>query len=357
MTRKKVPAGSAVRLTGTTSQSEAPARIASASRPHLRNILRWALVASLLIALMMYIRFWRYVQTGGETPAGRPNVADAFLPLGGLAAFKTWVATGYFDPTHPAAIVIVVAIVVTAWLFRRAPCAWLCPIGLLSEHLGNLGRRLFGRNIKIPRWLDVGLLGVKYVGTFIFLWWLLSAPVGSLRAMMGTPYFAVADMKLFEVYAKSGIGITAVAGALLLVSIPVKSAWCRYLCPYGALQGIFGVLSPIVLVKRDATCTRCKRCDGVCPNGVEISSSAGTVVSAECMGCTGCVSACPRPGTLSMKIAGRTSLEPMAFGLAFVAVFLLIVTVAVMTGRFGSGLSPQDYRAMFQMSSEVSIPR
>lgn len=357
MTRKKVPAGSAVKLTRETSQSEGPARIASASRPQLRDTLRWTLVASLLIALMMYIRFWSYVQTGGEAPVFRPNVADAFLPLGGLAGLKTWIATGYFDPTHPAAIVIVVAIVVTAWLFRRAPCSWLCPIGFVSEHLGNLGRRLFGRNVKISRWLDVGLLGVKYVGTFIFLWWLLSAPVGSLRAMMGTPYFAVADMKLFDVYSESGVGIIAIAGALLLVSIPVRSAWCRYLCPYGALQGMFGVLSPIVLMKRDSTCTRCRRCDSVCPNGVEISSSVGTVVSAECMGCTGCVSTCPRPGTLSMRIAGRKHLEPTAFGLAFVAAFLAIVTIAVMTGRFGSGLSPQDYRTMFQMSSEVNIPK
>lgn len=356
MTLKKVPAGSDARLTPT-SPSTAPARFASASRPPLRNIVRGALVASLLIALIMYVRFWMYVQTGDGMPAFRPNVADAFLPLGGLAALKTWIATGYFDPTHPAALVVVVAIIVTAWLFRRAPCAWLCPIGLLSEYLGKLGERLFGRSVRIPRWLDLGLLGVKYVGTFLFLWWLLSAPVGSLLAMMGTPYFAVADMKLFSVYAKSGVGIIAAAGALLLVSIPVKSAWCRYLCPYGALQGIFGVLSPIVLVKRDATCNRCRRCDGACPNGVQVSSSVGAVVSAECMGCTSCVSACPRPGTLSMRIAGRTPLEPMAFGLAFVAVFLLIVTIAVATGRFGSGLSPQEYRAMFQMSSDVSLPK
>jgi len=312
-------------------------------------------VATLLLALAEYLRFWAYVRSGDGSPAFRPNVADAFLPLGGLAALKTWISTGYFDTLHPAAIVIVLAILVTAWLFRRAPCSYLCPIGMVSESLGKLGKRLLGKNVEVPAWLDRTLVALKYAGTFAFLFWLLWAPVASIREFMATPFYAVADMKLFDVYAKIGAGMLAAVGAILVVSIPVKSAWCRYLCPYGALQGMMGVLSPVVLAKDDSSCTNCGRCNRACPNGVDVAAASGAVVSAECMGCTSCVSACPRAGTLEMKLANRWTLDPLAFGLAFVVVFLAIITFAVITGHFGNGLSPQDYRAMLKLSSDVHL--
>jgi polyferredoxin len=321
-----------------------------------RETVRFGLFATLLVAFVQYVRFWSYVQTGTGAPTGRPNVADAFLPLGGLAALKAWLRTGYFDQMHPAAIIVVLAIIVTAWLFRRAPCSWLCPIGAASEYLGKLGRRLFGKNVHVPKWLDRSLIGLKYVGTFAFLFWLLSAPMGSVRDFMATPFYAVADMKLFDVYAKVGVGMMAAVGAVFAVSIPVKSAWCRYLCPYGALQGIFGVLSPVVLAKNDETCTGCARCNRACPNGVDVAHSQGAVVSAECMGCTSCVEACPQADTLQMKLGGRRTLDSLSFGLLFAVAFLAIITLAVVTGHFGNGLSPQDYRAMLQMSSDVHLP-
>ena len=349
---KSAPAASSQAAVSSPARAVAPRRWPFS----FRDSVRLALLASLAFALVEYVRFWNYVQTGTGAAVGRPNVADAFLPLGGLAALKTWLSTGYFDTMHPVAIVALAAVLLTAWLFRRAPCAWMCPIGMASEYLAKLGQRLFGKNVKMPRWLDRTLVGLKYVGTFLFLWWLLSAPIGSVRAFMGTPFYAVADMKLFDIYAKFGVGLMAAVATIAVVSIPVKSAWCRYLCPYGALQGIFGVLSPVVLAKNDDSCTNCGRCNKACPNGVNVAESTGAVVSAECMGCTSCVSACPQKGTLAMKIGGKKTLDPMSYGLFFIAAFLAVVVVAVATGHFGSGLTPQQYRAMLQMSSDVHLP-
>lgn len=341
---------------GRVAEPPAPER-ASSHWPHpMRDYARLALSATFLVALFQYVRFWKYVQTGSGGPVSRPNVVDAFLPLGGLAGLKAWLATGYFDAFHPAAIVILVAILLTAWLFRRAPCAWLCPFGLVSEHLAKLGARFFGKHIAVPPWLDRSLLALKYAGTLVLLWWLLSAPVGTVVGLMNTPYYAVADMKLFGVYTKLGLGMVVALGAIAFASLRVKSAWCRYLCPYGALQGLLGTLSPMVLSKDDSICTNCKRCNRACPNGVDISSARGSVVSAECMGCTSCVASCPQEGAIALRVGGRRRLDPVAFTLAFFAVFLAVVTFAIAAGRFGNGLPPELYRSMFQMSSDVRLP-
>jgi ferredoxin len=74
------------------------------------------------------------------------------------------------------------------------------------------------------------------------------------------------------------------------------------------------------------------------------------------MGCTSCESACPHDATLAMELGGAKTIDPLAYGLIFIVAFLAVVTAAVVTGHFGNGLSPQEYRAMLQMSSDVHLP-
>ena len=349
-----------------TRRSDAPARRArssatpSASKSALRwpfsfrETFRFAFTASLLVALVEYVRFWRYVQTGVGVAVSRPSVADAFLPLGGVAALKAWLATGFWDPFHPVAIVVVVAVLLTAWLCRRAACSWLCPIGMASEYLSKLGTKLFGSQLHVPKWLDSALLGLKYAGTFALLFWICATPTGTIRDFLSTPFYAVADMKLFDVYTSFGAAIVMGVAVVVVLSLLVKSAWCRYLCPYGAVQGMFALLSPMRLVKNDETCTGCARCNRACPNGVDVAKAKGDVTSAECMGCTSCVAACPQRNTLQMRLF-RTKMDPAAFGLLFIVAFMFVVTAALLTGHFGGGLPPDTYRQMLRISSDVRL--
>jgi Pyruvate/2-oxoacid:ferredoxin oxidoreductase delta subunit len=321
-----------------------------------RETFRFIFSLTLLVALVEYVRFADYVRTGAGAAVSRPVVADAFLPLAGVAALKTWLATGLWDQFHPVAIVVLIAVLVTAWLCRRAACSWLCPFGMVSEYLSKLGTKLFGRQLRVPKWLDRTLLAIKYTGTFALLFWLCITPVGSIRDFLSTPFYAVADMKLFDAYATLSIGIVAAVAIVVVMSMLVKSAWCRYLCPYGALQGMFGVLSPIRLVKNDSTCTGCARCNRACPNAVDVAHAHQVVTSAECMGCTSCISACPQPDTLQMRTLRRTRIAPVEFGLFFVAAFLVVLVVAVLSGRWGPGLPPTTYRQVLQISSDVHLP-
>jgi len=322
----------------------------------LRSIVRYGVALALVAALSVFLLFWRYVSTGQGAAYPRPDAADVFLPFAGFAQLKLWFVTGVWDHAHPAAGVVLLAVVVTAWLFRRAACSWLCPFGIVAEFLASLGRRIFGRNFVLPRWLDRALLALKYVGTFVVLWWFMGASADALRSMMARPFYVTADAKVFELYAHVGPTVLIVISAILLGSVFVKSFWCRYLCPYGAIQGIFAVLSPLVLVKNDSTCTNCGRCNKACMNVVDVAGSTGAVVSGECMGCTACVQACPRPRTLEFKLFGLYRVSVWTFGVTFVALFAGIVIIAALTGSLHSTLTPDLYRQVLPGTADVRLP-
>lgn len=323
----------------------------------LRETVRAGAILALAAAGVRFISFMQYVQTGNGQPVARPEAADAFLPLGALAALKVWLTTGYLDVLHPASVVILVATLVTALLFKRALCSWLCPFGAVSEYLAKLGVRIMGRNLRVPHWLDSALLALKYTATFAFLFWLALIPNAELVEFMAMPFYAVADAKLLKIYLELGFLGGLVLAVIGVTSMAVKSFWCRYVCPYGALQGMLGVLSPVSIAKDDEACNGCMRCTKACPNGVEVASARGVVASAECMGCTGCVRSCTRERALSLRLLGRWTVEPAAFGLSFVAAFVVLILGAVISGNWTSVLTAEEYYQIFHTTAGTQLPR
>ena len=55
---------------------------------------------------------------------------------------------------------------------------------------------------------------------------------------MKSPYGLVADVKMLNFFRDLGTVGAAVILGLVVLSVFVKNAWCRYLCPYGALLGL-----------------------------------------------------------------------------------------------------------------------
>lgn len=339
--------------------ADTPSRSRSASLRWplgLRETVRLVAALGLIAAGVRFLRFTGYVFAGAGDQLARPEAADAFLPLGAMAALKVWLSTGYLDVLHPAAVVILIATLITAWLFRRAVCSWLCPFGAVSEYLAQFGRRMFGRNLAVPKWLDTSLVGAKHVGTFGMMLWLCLVPNDEILAFMAMPFYAVADVKLLDLYLKLGVAGTAVLAGIGVASVVVKSFWCRYLCPYGAVQGWLGALSPVRIVKDDASCPGCGICTRACPNGVDVARARSSVVSVECMGCTRCVTACPRVGAITLRAPGVRSLEPAAFGLAFVAAFVATILVGVVSGNWHSVLDAESYYQIYHTSAGVEMP-
>ena len=305
-----------------------------------------------LLCVWIGIEFYLFVRWGMSGGTGgfvaRPPGAEGFLPIGALISLKYFLLTGIINAVHPSGLFILLAILALSLLLKKAFCSWLCPIGTLSESLWMLGRKLFRRNITLPRWLDYPLRSLKYVILGFFVWSVATMDVPDMAGFIYSPYNKVADIKMYFFFA--GIGGVALWTiiVLMLLSIVVKNFWCRFLCPYGALLGGVGMMSPLKITRTRSTCVDCKLCTKACPAGINVHE-ATRVWSDECTGCLACVEACPVKETLSMRVSARSRPVPgWVFGLLVTGVFVAVTGLAVVTGHWQNSISQAEYQRRFE---------
>jgi ferredoxin-type protein NapH len=179
----------------------------------------------------------------------------------------------------------------------RLVCGWLCPFGLIQELL----YRIHSRKVRIGptrlRFLKYGMLVVLVILMPLLVrdafgvgdpWFCkLVCPAGTLEAAL--PLMALnASLRgaagwLFAW--KASLLVAAVAA-----SVVVYRPFCRFVCPLGAIYGLFNRISFVQLACDHASCTQCGACADVCRMGVDPSVHA---TDPECIRCSDCVAVCP----------------------------------------------------------------
>ena len=309
-------------------------------------------LAFALLTIWIGVEFYLFMQwgmSGGETAfVARPPGAEGFLPISALISFKYWLQTGIVNTIHPASLFILIAIVGVSLTAKKAFCSWLCPIGTLSESLGDLGKKLFGRNYSLPRWLDYPFRSLKYLLLLFFAWSIWNMDVDHLAAFIGSPYNKVADIKMYLFFARISMTALAVIGSLAALSLLIRNFWCRFLCPYGALLGMVSWLSPLKITRTKETCIDCELCTRACPANIKVHL-ADRVWSDECTGCYACVQACPVKETLEMRLSRSGARVPSwVFGSLVAGVFVAITGMAILLGHWQNNLSREEYLRRFQ---------
>lgn len=324
----------------------------NAERKYIR-ILRYSVQAAfLLLTLFIGYRFYQFVlhfEAAGQAFVQRPPSVDAFLPIGGLMAFKYFILTGIVEPVHPSGFIMFVAILGVSLVMKKGFCGWICPVGTLSQYVWMTGEKIFGKNFRIGRFTDLSLRSVKYLllGLFLFLIG-IAMPPNMMVLFFIADYYKIVDVRMMMFFTEMTSLTLWVLIGLGVLSLLYKNFWCRYLCPYGALLGLLSRLSPFNIRRNEEKCIHCHACTQHCPTLIDVESKA-VVKSEECFGCMTCVSRCPAPGAIDLTVSvGKkvNIVKPWFFPIILIVLFYLAIGIGMVTDNWHSKIPYEEYQRL-----------
>jgi polyferredoxin len=323
-----------------------------------------ALNAWLGLQFYLWVRYYERGGIGFSVP--RPPGAEGWLPIAGFMNFKYLLVTGRVPSIHPAAMFLLMAFLAMSLLLKKSFCSWLCPVGTFSEYLGKLGKKIFRRSLRLPRWLDIPLRGLKYLLLAFFVFIIGSMSAAALDDFMHTPYGLVADVKMLNFFRDMGQTAAIVIAALVLLSLLIENVWCRYLCPYGALMGLASLLSPLKIRRNREACIDCAKCAHACPAVLPVDRLL-QIRSVECTACMACIAACPSQDALQLSLAParpsaapqpwfRRPVRPLAVAGILACIFFSFVLYARLTSHWQTTLPREDYLRLVPNANQATHP-
>ncbi|MEI8049136.1 MAG: 4Fe-4S binding protein [Bacteroidota bacterium] len=267
---------------------------------------------------------------------------EAFCPFGGMQSLASFFSSHSLACSMTTVqIFLGIAMLLAVILLSKLFCSYICPIGTLTEWLGQMGRKA-KMNITLSGNTDRILRLLKYVLLFITFYFTVTA--SELFCRKFDPFYATftgfsGDVNLW--YALPALILT-IAGSFF-----IRQFWCKYLCPLGAITNIavyalpaaaitllwvlltnaagliipwpwllgalclmgfifeattlkFFIFPTLRITRHDDLCTHCRICDKKCPMNIPISS-VETVDHIDCHLCVDCLVKCPEKGALTVN--------------------------------------------------------
>lgn len=185
-------------------------------------------------------------------------------------------------------------------LMGRFVCGWLCPFGLVQDLLHKIP--LFKKRKRL--WGHRYLSKLKYLVLLIFVVLLPMTVVNIVG--QGSPWFCQyicpsgtlfggIPLVIRNESLRSAAGWlfgwkTLILAAVAVGSVKVYRPFCQYVCPLGAIYGLF---NPIALYRYrvdEDSCVACGQCEKACPAGIRVWENPNT---SQCIRCGQCIGACP----------------------------------------------------------------
>jgi polyferredoxin len=170
--------------------------------PHrLRRTVQLIFLGICLLIGWRFVAFYYSCLNTGQPTFLRPPGVGAFLPISALMSARYWLQTGVIQSVHPGGFLIFGAILTISFLFKRSFCSWVCPFGLFSEKLAEVGCKVTGRSFRLPRWADMMLRSVKYLLLGFFACVICCRmDLPDLQAFLDSPFNQMADVRLLQFF-------------------------------------------------------------------------------------------------------------------------------------------------------------
>lgn len=288
-----------------------------------RRIIRWVVLFLITAAVTVLGRLH-------QISHAYPPI-DAFCPFGGLeSAYVLFRYGAMLRRIAWSSFILLFAVLGTVVLFRRSFCGNICPLGALQELFGTIGRKVFGKRLKVPEKADRILRYLKYLVLVFFLG--TTILFGYLTIRPFDPWVTYHHLFTHELFSKYFIGFI-VLSVTFIGSFFVDRFFCKYLCPMGGFLGAINRIG-VFRVRRNAeTCIDCCKCSLVCPVNIKVHEQE-QVKSSECINCSECVNVCPVEDTLYVATRKNRKIPPLLVLLATVFIFTAVIGITTATGHF-----------------------
>ncbi len=228
---------------------------------------------------------------------------NLFLWLDPLTGFATLVSTHkLWAPLVLSMLTIAVTIA-----FGRIFCGWVCPFGSIHHFVGYMGQRMRSGKEQVTKGRFSKYHAIKYFILFVFIGLTVGgvgfsllqtgflAPIPLVTrsfSMVLVPVFdgSTAVTMATQRYYEGGFIIFTLFLLFVVLNLFIPRFFCRFLCPSGALMGIFARFRLFDFYRDKKACTACCDCTKACTGGCD---PQGKLKSSECVMCFNCREVCP----------------------------------------------------------------
>ena len=220
-----------------------------------------------------------------------------------LGALQTMLA----DPFYKMSFYVIGFLTAVGTIAGRWVCGWLCPFGFLQEllHMPTKLLKKRGNTAAVSRKLKTPFV-FRYIKYVFLLLLVILLPIFLVDEFgFGAPYFcelvcpAGTIMGALPLFIATP-SLTAFIGTLFYIkvsaaalfvagSVVSKRFFCKYICPLGAIYGLFNRFALTRLVFHSSNCNGCQQCIGVCCMDIDPRKPDHRI---ECICCGKCVKAC-----------------------------------------------------------------
>ena len=245
----------------------------------------------------------------------------------------------FSSANHNTLYYVIGILLIYCVMFGRMICGWLCPFGLIQELLYKIKTPKVKKSpvTRVLSWFKYAVL-IFFVLIVPIMYAFRSTPLPAFCKYICPAGTLEGGLGLLSNKANDGffsmLGPLFTWKFLLMVSILVGAVFifrlfCRFLCPLGALYGLFNKLSFFGIQVDASKCINCGMCTGKCKLDIRYPGDQ------ECISCGECVPVCPTKAIRWKNWKPCSDEHPKSKKRLIVRIISTVLMIGVLVGVIG----------------------